>query len=118
MKQLTMEWAKSVNACQDGLDWWKTELNLSPDPETVIKALMTTNRFDWANWLTTKLLTNNQKALSAIFAAEQVIGIYEKQYPGDDRPRKVIEAAKKVLRNELRERTKLQHEKLEKLMNF
>lgn len=28
------------------------------------------------------------------------------------------EAAKKVLRNELRERTKLQHEKLEKLMNF
>ena len=36
----------------------------------------------------------------AIFAAEQVIDIYEKQYPKDDRPRKAIEAAKKVLKDD------------------
>ena len=30
----------------------------------------------------------------AIFAAELVIGIYEKKYPKDDRPRKAIESAK------------------------
>ena len=33
----------------------------------------------------------------AIFVAEQVIGIYEKEYPNDDRPRKTIEVAKKWL---------------------
>ena len=38
----------------------------------------------------------------AIFAAEKVIGLYEKQYPGDDRPRKAIEAAKAYLENPAR----------------
>jgi hypothetical protein len=33
----------------------------------------------------------------AIYAAELVIDIYEKQYPNDKRPREAIEAAKKVL---------------------
>ena len=33
----------------------------------------------------------------AIFAAEQVIDIFEKKVPGDDRPRKAIEAAKAYL---------------------
>ena len=33
----------------------------------------------------------------AIFAAEQVIDIYEKKYSNDDRPRNAIEAAKKYL---------------------
>jgi hypothetical protein len=30
----------------------------------------------------------------AVFAAEQVVGIYEKKYPDDKRARKAIEAAK------------------------
>ncbi|MEK7180307.1 MAG: putative immunity protein [Patescibacteria group bacterium] len=35
----------------------------------------------------------------AIYAAEQVIDIYEKEYPNDDRPRKAIEAAKAYLKD-------------------
>ena len=35
----------------------------------------------------------------AIFSAELVLPIFEKQCPSDDRPRKAIEAAKKVLQN-------------------
>ena len=35
----------------------------------------------------------------AIYAAELVIDIYEKQYPDDDRPRKAIEAAKTYLKS-------------------
>ena len=35
----------------------------------------------------------------AIYAAELVIDIYEKEYPKDDRPRKAIEAAKNWLKN-------------------
>jgi hypothetical protein len=35
----------------------------------------------------------------AVFAAEQVIGIFEKEYRDDDRPRKAIEAAKRYLEN-------------------
>ena len=39
----------------------------------------------------------NDSVELAIFAAEKVIGIYEKKYPNDDRPRKAIETAKKWL---------------------
>ena len=35
----------------------------------------------------------------AIYAAELVIDIYEKEYPSDDRPRKAIEAAKTYLKD-------------------
>ena len=35
----------------------------------------------------------------AIFAAEQVIGFFEKKYPEDKRPRKAIEAAKDYLKD-------------------
>ena len=36
----------------------------------------------------------------AIYAAELVIDIFEKEYPNDKRPRNAIEAAKKVLKND------------------
>lgn len=36
----------------------------------------------------------------AIYAAESVLPNFEKEYPDDDRPRKAIEAAKKVLRQD------------------
>ena len=35
----------------------------------------------------------------SIYAAEKVIGIFEKEYPKDDRPRKAIEAAKEWLKD-------------------
>jgi len=41
----------------------------------------------------------NQYVSYAIFAAEQVLDIYEKQYPDDKRPRQAIDAAKKCLKD-------------------
>lgn len=41
----------------------------------------------------------NQYVGYAIFAAEQVIDIYEKKYPDDKRPREAIEVAKECLKN-------------------
>jgi len=43
--------------------------------------------------------TKEDSVKLAVFASEQVLGIYEKQYPNDDRPRKAIEAAKAWLKN-------------------
>jgi hypothetical protein len=44
-------------------------------------------------------MTKEQRVQYAIFAAEQVIHIYEKKYPEDKRPRQAIEAAKAYLEN-------------------
>ena len=43
----------------------------------------------------------------SIFAAEKVLKNYEKAYPDDDRPRKAIEAAKKVLKADTEENRKM-----------
>ena len=56
-------------------------------------------RPDWMLWLYRRA-SNYEKRNSvmiAIFAAEQVIGIFEKKYPNDLRPRKAIETAKNYL---------------------
>jgi len=45
-------------------------------------------------------------SIYAIFAAEQVLGIYEKKYPEDGRPRKAIEAAKAWIKNPFEETKK------------
>lgn len=42
--------------------------------------------------------TQKDSVALAIYAAELVIKMYEKEYPNDDRPRKAIEAAKKWLK--------------------
>ena len=42
----------------------------------------------------------------AVFAAEQVIKIYEKKYPNNKKPRLAIEATKKVLHNDNKENNK------------
>jgi hypothetical protein len=44
--------------------------------------------------------TKKDSVALSIFAAELVLDIYEKQYPDNDRPRKAIEAAKKVLQRD------------------
>ena len=39
----------------------------------------------------------------AVFAAEEVIDIYEKKYPDNDKPRRAIEAAKRCINNPSKE---------------
>ena len=94
--KLTEKWLIEKGACQEGIDLWK---NKKPnDPIEAINLLMEGGRFNYANWLIVRLMTHEQQIKYAIFAAEQVIGIYEKHYPDDKRPRLAIEAAKEYLK--------------------
>jgi hypothetical protein len=56
-------------------------------------------RWDYANWLLPRLMDYKGYVSYAVFAAELVLPVWEKQYPNDDRPRKAIEAAKKCIDN-------------------
>ena len=44
--------------------------------------------------------TKKDSVVLAIYSAELVLANYEKEYPNDKRPRKAIQAAKKVLKND------------------
>lgn len=98
MIKITDKFLSKHNACSEGVQWW-CDNGKEPDPIKTIKLLMSDNYFDWANWLIVRLMTHDQKIKYAIYAAEQVIDIYEKKYPDDKRPREAILAAKKYLKN-------------------
>src|SRR3990167_4495114 len=69
----------------------------------IIKTMMKHDHHADANWLIVRFMSHKQKVQYAIFAVEQVLWIYEKKYPKDDRPRKAIEAAKVWLGNPCKE---------------
>jgi hypothetical protein len=92
--KITLEWLEKERACSSGVEWFKAQKKSEHDE--VINSLVEENLFDWANWTIVRLMTHSQKIEYAIFAAEQVIDIFEKQYPDDKRPRNAITAAKKV----------------------
>ena len=99
--ELTEEWLKEKGACADGVDWFKSQKMREAIP--VLCALIAENKLDWANWTIIRVMSRPQCLAYAIYAAENVIEIFEKKYPNDERPRKAIEAAKKVLANDTKE---------------
>ena len=50
--------------------------------------------YEQSQTLLWEVLNKKQKIQYAIYAAEQVVDIYENKYPENDQPRKAIEAAK------------------------
>lgn len=90
---ITKEWLKEKGACSAGAEWFLKQKET--DGVNVVKKLIKENQLDWANWLIVRIMDYKQYVSYAVYAAEQVIDIYEKKYPGDDRPRKAIEAANK-----------------------
>jgi hypothetical protein len=97
MTKITKKWMIEKNACGEAVKAWE-EKGCEPNPIKIINLAMEMNRFDWANWLIVRVMTSYKQYVSyAVFAAEQIIDIYEQKYPNDKRPRAAIEAAKKCI---------------------
>ena len=94
--KITKRWLQEKGACRKAIEDF--EAQKEQDAIKILNLLLEQNELDWANWLIVRVMTRKQYLSYAIFAAEQVIDIYEKKYPDDNRPRNAIEAAKKVLK--------------------
>jgi len=102
---ITKEWLKEKSACKEGYEWSLKQDGFEDGIEVIkfLNTLVEDGHWDWANWVITRAMTRPQYLAYAIFSSEQVIDIFEKKYPKDDRPRKAIEAAKRVLENDTKE---------------
>jgi hypothetical protein len=99
--KITKEWLKEKSACSEGIEWFLSKKE--SDSIKVLKALISDDKLDWANWLIVRVMERKQYLAYAIYAAEQIIAIFEKKYPDDKRPRKAIKAAKSVLESDTKE---------------
>jgi len=95
VKTITLKWLQSKGACKKSLEAWQKETD--HNTFATLNRLVSKNP-EWGSWLICRLMNKKQAVQYAIFAAEQVIDIYEGKYT-DKRPRNAIEAAKAYLKN-------------------
>ena len=95
--KITERWLVSRNACLAGVEAFKNQKE--KDSLKILKNLIRVKKLGWANWLIVRVMTYKQYVSYAVYGAEQVIGIFEKKYPNDNRPRAAINAAKKCIKN-------------------
>ena len=100
-RQPTVTWLQihALRPCPDAIAWGKQRYatRRTVSTATLVLVLLKDNHFPWANWLLVRLMAHGQQVAYAIYAAKQVLAIYEKRYPQDARPRKAIDAAKAYL---------------------
>lgn len=96
--KITENWLREKSACLEGIEWFLT--CKKETPLDILDQLIKEKQYDWANWLIVRVMFREQYLQYAIFAAEQVIDIFEKVYSDDKRPRKAIEAARAVLESD------------------
>ena len=98
-KKVTKNRLEKMRAGTDGKDY---VVNNCPHTDSikVLKWLIKEDKLDWANWLIVRVMERKQYLAYSIYAAKQVLPIYEKKYPEDKRPRNAIKAAEKVLKND------------------
>jgi hypothetical protein len=90
--KISAKWLAQKYACSEGLQWFQDQKET--ESLSVLQSLISQKKYDWANWLIVRTMNRKQYCQYAIFAAEQVLDIYEKKYPDDKRPRQAIKAAK------------------------
>ena len=97
--KLNLKMLTAKSACTSGVEWYK----INKQPQTVEAAIALllksseSERYNWSDWALSQFLSPKNKLRYAIFAAQQVLDIFEKKYPTDNRPRRAIEAALKCL---------------------
>lgn len=103
---ITREFLKEKEACVDSFKYVCENNYIGLEAVDFLNKLISETRYDDANWLIVRVMTRPQYLAYAIYAAEQVIDIFEKKCPKDKRPRAAIEAARRVLANDTEENRK------------
>jgi len=96
--KLTLEMLQKLNACEPGVIWFQQQG--TEDVETLIDRAIASNDVDilqFANWGVCRLFDRMQCIRYAVFAARQVLDIFEHEYPEDKRPRQLLEVIEEYL---------------------
>ena len=89
-----------LSACEEAIDWFAENCEDNCSTEEAVDTLIKSKHkqaFEWSNWLMVRLLNDANKIKYAVFAAREVLPIFEKRYPKDLRPRLALEAAEKFI---------------------
>ena len=83
---ITQDKLKEWSACTDGYKWACGILKKKPMSAKNFIKITAEHKLDWANWVICRVLDKPNKVRHAVFAAKQVLHLFEKKYPDDKRP--------------------------------
>jgi len=92
--KITLKFLKSNHADKKVIDWFIHQQD--DDLEIIINKLIGEEKFQWANWLLSRVLNKEEIVKYAIFSAELALNLHEKKYQ-ENRLGLAIEAMKKRL---------------------
>jgi len=94
MKKINLEYIKSLNPCQNRLNNYIEHYS---DFEGTLEQFLRLKKITQADkeWVYFRSVSKETARLVACDIAESVLHIFEDKFPNDDRPRKVIEAARR-----------------------
>jgi hypothetical protein len=91
----------ALGACGESIEWLRERSRaVAPERRTAEAAWLDCERGDWLTWLITRPAIRDAAGdralrLIACDCAERVLPLYESRRPGDDRPRRAIEVARR-----------------------
>ncbi len=84
-----------------------------------IEKLIELNKLNWANCLIVRCIKHKINKINyTIYAIEQVIDIYEKKHPNDNKPRKIIENIKSWIKNSYQKNNNLINNEINNVKNI
>jgi hypothetical protein len=98
--RITLKKLIQLNACDDAVREFAEQKET--DPIKLINKMIKTNDdkyLSWSNWLIVRCMKYKQYVGYAVYAAKQVLSLYEKDYPKDKRSRAAINAAIRCIKN-------------------
>ena len=98
MTVVTKALLKKIGACDDGTEYSVKSLLGKSYPDA-IKQCIADNKLQWANWGIVRVMDGTERVKYAVYAARQVLKLFEDKYKDDKMPRKAIEAAERWTRN-------------------
>jgi len=90
--KVTLNFLKSNHAGKEEINWFVSQQD--DDLEIIIHKLIEEGKFQWANWLISRILNKEKLVKYAIFSAELVLDLCKEKYQ-NDKPRSTLEVAKK-----------------------
>ena len=100
---ITEEWLESHRADEEEIKYICKEGLIGLSASDFTKKIINLNKIDhkkwfyYANWLITSVMSQKSRVQYAVFAADEVLPIFERRFSADVNPRKAVEAAKKYI---------------------
>ncbi len=98
--KITIDKLKKIDAYSDFLEFFRITFGRSAELNEVLDVLLKQGDLAWIRWLARKVLSRRENVQLAVWCSEEILPLFEAEFPSDKQPREAIETVKKWLDGE------------------